>query len=284
MMADSRDRVLGTVDQVKPLSTAAVNLSALLATPGFSIDDVEGVIRSDPALTAAVLRTVNSAAFGVRRTVGTVKHATALLGNRRVAEIALGAAFSETLPTELAGYGMPSAAFWDHCNAVAAIAESLARTTNGAKPDETYTAALLHDLGKLVVASHLADHLQPVLGSLRQGTPLVVAERIVLGIDHAEIGATLAERWGLPPAITQAIRWHHEPDDLPEGVDQRVVDLVHVANGLAHMFGFGGDVGGLARVVSEGATTRLGLSVLHVERVAIEALEPVQRMRAVLAA
>jgi putative nucleotidyltransferase with HDIG domain len=273
-----------SIDRVRPLSTAAVSLSGLLTKKDFTIDAVEPVIRSDPGLTAAILRTVNSAAFGVRRSVSTVRHAAMLLGNKRLAEIALGTAFSETLPIELVGYGVTAAGFWDHCNAVAAIAESLARETQGPEPEEIYTAGLLHDIGKLVIATHLNEHLQEVLAGLRAGLPLVDAERAILGLDHSDVGAALAERWALPPRITDAIRWHHRPETVPDGVDRRVVDLVHVADGLAHLFGYGADIGGLARVVSEGATLRIGLSERHVERVAIESLEPVQRMRAVLVA
>jgi HD-like signal output (HDOD) protein len=111
----------------------------------------------------------------------------------------------------------------------------------------------------------------------------VAAEQAALGTDHAEVGLALAERWGLPPAIGAAARWHHAPGLAPAGEPRRLADLVHVADCLAHALGFGADTGELRRAIDAGAAERLAVRPGRLERAACEAVEEVRDLARLLA-
>ncbi|HJN78079.1 MAG TPA: HDOD domain-containing protein [Myxococcota bacterium] len=120
----------------------------------------------------------------------------------------------------------------------------------------------------LVIGHYLHEHLPEVLAGLQDGDqPLIGIERQILGCDHSEVGASVARMWNLPEELVEGIRHHHDPSQAPSGPMQTMADLVHVADALAHMFGFGCDVGGLRRAVQEDSAMRLGLSAEHVDEV-----------------
>jgi putative nucleotidyltransferase with HDIG domain len=259
------------------LPAAVARVHALAADPRSGPADFEALLRPDPALSANLLRLANSAHFAPRSRVETVRQAVAVLGLKRTSDLATGAAFAPLVPKRLPGYEVDAAAFWLHCAAVAVLAEKLAAEAGGA-PDLTFTAGLLHDVGKLAVCAFVAGEASAIAARLRAGEAFAAAERGTLGLDHAEVGAVVALRWGLPPAVADVARWHHRPGDVPEGVDRRLVAVVHAADGLAHALGLGADRGELARALDPAAVEPLGIPVRRVERIAGEALEPIREL------
>lgn len=254
-----------------------------------SAADFEQVMKPDPALTANVLRLANSAFFGVPRSIASIRHAVAMLGVRRVVQAALGAAVRKVVPDLLPGYGMQSGEFWRHSVAVAVYSSCLAETTRmtihpvGHGCDQVYdtgtafTAGLLHDIGKLMIGLFLAENLDRVLTEIHeQDNVFITAEELVLGVDHAKLGLLVAEKWQLPKMITHVIRYHHIPNEAT--VDAKLVDIVHVADCLAHSVGYGLDVGELSRSIDEGAMVRLKLSSRQLEEIAAGALQEIDDM------
>jgi putative nucleotidyltransferase with HDIG domain len=203
---------------------------------------------------------------------------------KRTFELAVGAALARMIPARLPGYDLDAKAFWLHCVAVAVLSERLAKETRAASPDLLFTAGLLHDVGKLAIATFVAGAAPEILVRARAGIDFVTAEREVLGVDHCEVGARVAETWKLPPAVASAARWHHQPTAAPEGVDRTLVDLVHAADSLAISLGLGNDVGEMARTVDAGVWRRLGLQVRRMERVAGESLDAVKGLAQALEA
>ena len=98
-----------------------------------------------------------------------------------------------------------------------------------------------------------------------------MAEKEVLGTDHAEIGALMLESWSFPPKLVSAVRWHHDPDSAPE--TSSMTDIVHVANVLCLMIGIGIGVEGLHYEPSVSATKRLGIKPTQLELIASQTLE-----------
>jgi putative nucleotidyltransferase with HDIG domain len=273
------EQIMKRVKTLPTLPTAVARLAQLLADERSSAAEFEAVMRPDPALTANLLRLANAVLVRPVDEVASVRQAIVRLGLRRVFDLAAGAGFARSLPNFLPGYRLSAAEFWRHCVAVASLGERLAATLRLPASDFVFTAGLLHDVGKLAVGAFLEEDfaaLRPLLDE--EPITFFEAEQTVLGADHAEIGARLAAAWGLPAAIAAASRWHHAPDNAPSEAPQQLIDLIHVADNLAHSLGFGSDVGELRRAESPDAVVRLGLTVRAIEEAAADAAPAVQQL------
>ncbi|MBN2714773.1 MAG: HDOD domain-containing protein [Deltaproteobacteria bacterium] len=274
----SKEQVLRKIESLPTLPTAVAQLSKLIADPSASARDFEAVIKPDPSLTANLLRLANSAYFGLRREVTSVRQAITLLGNKRVFEIAASAAFSRVIPSHIPGYRIESSQFWLHSIAVAVLAERLAVELHIKAPGLLFTAGLLHDLGKLAIGQFLEDEQSELLSKLSaEEMSFSEAEKEMLGTDHSEVGEEIAKQWDLPDSVIWTARWHHNPETM-KNVDNALVDLVHLADCMAHMFGYGADVGELARAVDPRVASRLGFNVHSIEAVGSDTEEQIREM------
>jgi putative nucleotidyltransferase with HDIG domain len=272
-----RTEVLASIRSLPTFSQTVVQLAGLLRDDEASPSEYEAVVQLDIALTANLLRMANSAYFGFSRKISSVREAITLLGARRLFELAAMAAVEAIVPARLPGYGIDAGAYWCHSVAVAVLAERFAKERKLAVPALTFTSGLLHDVGKLVISSFLASHLEELRCKLAaDNRSLIECERELLGGDHAQIGAELAETWNLPEEVVRVIAYHHEPSLAKNGKGDVVVDLVHSADCLSHSLGFGADVGALQRQVDDHAIARLGLRHVDLEHVASRALPEIE--------
>jgi len=275
--------VLSRVKELPALSATALRLAELARDARSGAADFERVVRPDPALTANLLRVANSAYFGLRCRAESVRQAVTVLGVKRVSEVAAAVALAPVIPSRLPGYELEASAFWLHSVAVAVLAERLSLQLGLRCPEQTFTAGLLHDIGKLAIGAFVADDAPSILIRTRGGLPFVAAEQAVLGVDHGQVGGLMAEAWSLPPAAAAAARWHHAPGAAPEGAPQALIDLVHVADGLAHTLGLGADAGELARGVDAGVEDRLGFRVRDLEQTAGKSLDEIRELASLFA-
>lgn len=272
--------ILAEVDQLPTLNATVVRLMGMLHDDDIGFGDIENVVRTDPALTANLLRTANTAYFATSRRVESVRQAISVLGLRRLVDAVTLSAMAEVIPEKLAGYGLRAQAFWRHCVAVAVLAETLGRQLAAGRGGLYFTAGLLHDIGKLVISAFLVRRPGRWGGEL----PLtsIEAERKTLGTDHAQVGNAVAEAWRLPRAVALVNQAHHAPWEL-EGDPQHddyTVTLVHVADGMAHAFGFGGGIDENQPVFSQPALDRLKLGKRQAEQVAWASLEHIEALAA----
>jgi len=187
------------------------------------------VIERDQALTGKILRLANSAFFGQSRRVATIPRAILLLGFSTVRNLALGVKVWDTLAGGVAKKRLED--LWVHSVSVAVATKLLSARLCDGDPDEGFTAGLLHDVGRLVLAARFKDaYWSAVEGD--GTTPVDEIERSHFGVDHAEVGSWLFEAWNLPPGIVEAVRRHHDPD-LKPGVS----GLLGAANRLLHVVG-----------------------------------------------
>lgn len=271
--------ILDHIRDLPSLSSSMEQLAALVRDQRSSPADFERVIQADQALTENLLRISNSVWFGLRSRAETAHQAITKLGIKRVYEAASSAALARVIPSRLAGYEIDASVFWQHSAAVAILAERLSREVGTRSPDLIFTAALLHDIGKLVIGVFVSQESTAILDQVRaRGLPFVSAERSILGVDHGEVGGEVALAWRLPDVAVWACRWHHQPDSAPPEVSRALIDLVHAADGLAHSLGFGADAGELARRISPEVEARLGLRTARLERVAGDSLEAIREM------
>jgi putative nucleotidyltransferase with HDIG domain len=271
--------VLENADGLPTLSGAVAGLARLRNDPDARAKDFERVVTPDPALTTNLLRLANSPLFGARRQIASVKQAITLLGVERVFDVAVSASFSKVLPQKIPGFDILAKNFFRHSFIVGAMAERLSKRKRIFNTDLIFTAGLLHDIGKLAIGSLLYD-ISSELGKdlKKEEVPFISSEQAIVGTNHAEVGELMADTWDLPELIGVSARWHHHPDDVPDSSSQSLVDLVHIADGLAHMIGFGADVGELKRSLNSRSMARLTVKVADLENVALETTEQVADM------
>lgn len=272
-----REALLERIHVLPTLPLAAARLGQLLGDDRATLSAYEEVLRPDPALTANLLRLVNSPYFAVRRTIKTVREAVLMLGSQRVFELAACVGFGNVVPSTITGYDMNAQSFWQHSVAVAVISERLAEELDlRGVSDMLFTAGLLHDVGKLAIGVFLTGGFDDIEEKLADGlTDLALAEREILGFDHADAGADMADHWKLPAELVHPIRHHHAPSRVEDPAAQPVVDVVHIADALAHTMGFSGDAGGLARRVDSAVVERIAVKVSRLERVASVAVDSI---------
>ncbi len=231
---------------LRPLSTSAVRLMDLLRNERATIADLLLLVADDVALSTNLLHIANTAYYRGSDPVTSLHRACVRLGRQGVYKAAVGMSLRGVLPPILPGYQVSSEAFMQHSVAVAVLAEHLARETPGADPDEVFTAGLLHDVGKLVVGQFLAEKQEEMSGRMATGTESIQEiEVAVLALDHCEIGDEIAARWRLPDATRAAVRWHHAPENAPSPRERHVATLVHHADAVAHLMGYGTGIGEL---------------------------------------
>jgi putative nucleotidyltransferase with HDIG domain len=192
-------------------------------------DKLAKIITSDQSLSVKVLSLANSAYYGHRAQISTVKQALIVIGVDMLKQIALSVLVFKALDRGQKG----RTDFWRHSLLAAHASSLIAKRTGGIPDDVCFMAGLLHDVGKLILVSNLPEVYDDVLALVKQdGCSLQEAEIRILETDHAEVGAWMAERWQLPTELSDAIRLHH--DDNSNGVPHsRIVTCVRAANVLA---------------------------------------------------
>ncbi len=216
---------------LRPLPASAARLAALVANPDSSLASIIEVIGLDPSLTARILRTANSARSASRSAVKTVNDAVIRLGRGTVLSAAIGNGARKHLQPAIPAYGLRENALWRHSVSAALVAESMGPYCKGSVPPEAYAAALLHDIGKIVLGRFLDAPTQALLEQAQSQGHLnpLQAEWEILEVNHAELGGLIAQKWDLPESIVLGITYHHQP----ERCGQLICDVVCVANDLA---------------------------------------------------
>ncbi len=234
--------ILDAVDHVEPLPQAATQLMQVVADKDHSASDVVKIVKCDNALTAAMLKAVNSAAFGMRSQVDSIDRAVGLLGDKLTMGIALGVCAAAVYNDPLDGYAARRGDLWRHSLFTAIAAREIAKTMQQRtlSPEKAYTAGMLHDIGKSVLSRFMHDSTQAMLEEIDNGKvqDYRQAEQEHFGTDHNEVGEALARRWSLPDELCAAIRFHHAPA-AGEADFKPMIYAVHIADILAMMAGCG---------------------------------------------
>jgi putative nucleotidyltransferase with HDIG domain len=167
-----------------------------------------GVIERDQSLTGKMLRLANSAFFGQTRKVSTIPRAVVLLGFSTVRNLALGVKVWDALGAGVSRSRLEE--MWSHTVAVAVATKILTARLRAGDPDEAFTAGVLHDVGRLVLAMRFRDEYWRTVGGAGEVDAVERMEGSTFGVDHAEVGGWILEAWNLPPTIVEAVRHHHD--------------------------------------------------------------------------
>lgn len=239
-MSSISEKIIAQVKVVPPLSRTAMDIIALLDNPNHTLDDVVGVVSSDPMLVGQLLKIANCAAFARRNPVDSIGGAVSYLGDKMVVGIALGASASRIYDEPLKGYEAGKGALWLHCLRTAIASREIAKHSAGrVTGGVAYTAGLLHDIGKAILSLHLEDKIADILTLIEHDhLDYLAAERKIAGADHCEVGYLLAKHWNLPASLACVVSHHHDPEKAPEEC-RPLCYTVHLADMVAMMAGVG---------------------------------------------
>lgn len=270
------------LDQLPTLSPVATELVRVTEDPEAHLSQVAGIIESDPALTARLLKIANSAYFGVPRRVATVQQATALLGLNLVRSVALSVAVIQVLDDHIDDR-FDLRAFWTHSAAVGIFSSLLARRFRLIKPEEAFVAGLLHDLGRLVLYVWEGEKYFEILKEAETGElPLIELEELYLNASHTWAAKLAMEYWKFPPSLVSPAWLHHQPlTHFGPNPTRQLEFVVKCANSLCHIqqLGFSGDPGDDLSIIQLQETT--GLSQDEFSALSAQAVARLESMSSV---
>ncbi len=267
------------VDALEPLPVTAQRLFQLLRGDNVSLSGIAELIEFDQAITAAVLREASTFRYaGHSRVTPSVRDAVLRMGTFALLNLVLDG-YMGKLRVSAPMYDLSEHELWLHGAAAQLAVRALrAERPRAGIPDLADTAAMMHDIGKLVAARHLKVEVSSVLACAHaKGLTFVEAERETIGTDHAEIGAAVAEHWQFPEGIVEAIRFHHAPHLTRQSP---LLDAVVISNLVAKTLEVGLGAEGLNLQVDPKAHHRLGLDFAGFGRVCLQTEEWLRELSA----
>lgn len=226
-------RVVSQIEGLPSAPSIYQEITQELNSPNASLQKVTKIISKDVSMTAKILQLANSAFFGLSQHVNSMDRALAVLGFDTVVALVLTVQIFSAHNPLVPGFSI--AALWNHSMTTASFAKTIAKVEKQDRVgvEDAFMGGLLHDIGKLVLATNLPeDYRQVMLLASETKGPLWKAEEEVFGTTHAEVGAYLMGLWGIPDAIVEAIAFHHLPSNCPaRGFGP--LTAVHAGNALA---------------------------------------------------
>jgi len=229
------------VDNVKALPTiphVIQRLIPLMQDENVSIDDILSVIEFDVGISTRLLKVANSAYYGFMSRIATVRHAITVLGLREVKSLVMGISVLDVMKELGSRAGLDYKLLWMHSVGTAMATGILSRYVSGVSADAAFTAALLHDIGKLPLNALFEREYGRVLEAAGRGESIYAAEERVFGFEHGEVGGWLCSMWKLPDELAIPITYHHRTERA--GSDrQLLISVVCCANEICKSVGIG---------------------------------------------
>jgi putative nucleotidyltransferase with HDIG domain len=259
------EQVLAGINRLEPLPITVQKLLASLGQDSVNFKEIASTAEYDGAVAANILRVANSAAFGGRFHIESLRDAIVRLGTTTLLDIILGD-YLRAVKAPAPLYDLTEDDLWLHgATASLAVKAMMQETRSPAIPKVATIAALVHDIGKLIMVRYLKADVSTILSLCEEkNITFVEAEEEIFGCNHAQVGGVIARKWAFPEPITQAIESHH---DISSAETAPIVDAVMLANLAAKSVGVGLGAAGLnMRMDYSGSRQRLGLTMEGFER------------------
>ena len=205
--------LIAKVKDLPPLPTVVMRAMEMALDPNASVRNLQQVISQDQALSAKMLRIVNSAMYSLRREVSTVSHAVAVLGLETVKSVIMAASVERVFTT---AKDLGTKLMSDHSWGTALAARAIARRVRYENPEEALICGLMHDIGKPVFLQNFQAQYREIISEVYKGeSNFHQLELLTFGFSHAHVGSLLARKWNFPAQLAEAVGYHHNPESAP---------------------------------------------------------------------
>lgn len=256
------------IHDISTLPHIAIRLLRIANDPNSGARELKEVMESDAALSARVLRCVNSSAYAIHKRITSLQHAVAYLGISQIRNLTMTASVSELFKKNETIGAYNRVGLWRHLVAVAIGARMIAMRLGISDFEDVFLAGLLHDIGIIFEDQHLHKRFTAIVESLAPGTTLIEAERRCLGFDHTTLAEEIARKWGFPDMALAAVRFHHNSAAY-RGERVNVLWCVEMANLICSVKGLSSVGLNLVRI-SPAAIAGLALSKEDVQVLATD--------------
>jgi len=204
-----------------------------------SVNQILPILEKDPPLAMKVLKMANSAYYGIRERVTSLRHAVVIIGLEQLTGLALSFSVIKSVNNDQEQRKLYWRSFWEHSSATGTIAQMIAEDMGINTPSNTYAAGLLHDIGKLVLYKLNSTKYGQAFDLCREShISSVEAETKVFDLTHELAGSWISEKWKLPENIHNGISYHHQPDSIQEPEHQVLPALIQIADWIANHYSF----------------------------------------------
>ena len=274
-------KITRSIQQTVMLSPSATRLLQVTADPDHDLQDVIKIIRHDFALTARILRVVNSVIFGLLQPVGSIDQAVVYLGEGHIIALAIVDCAGSVFNSPLTGYEGQRGDLWRHQLYSAIASRIISRYARKViRADLAFTGGLLHDIGKAVLSEHITNSSSEILAGIteEQFSDYPDAEKKLFGINHMRAGHMLAQHWKLPVDLQDIILYHHHPAEAP-AEHQALAYAVHLGDALSMLAGVDTGSDGLKYHIDDNYHEFFDLSGEKLELLQVEAGAEYQKFK-----
>jgi len=279
----AKQLIFENIKNLPTLPDIVQKLITLIQDERTSASDLSKLISYDQAISLRLLKVANSAYYGFLKEVATIQHAIVILGFDEVKRLSLGIGMINFIS------GMHDVSFrllqdlWRH-SVGCSLATQIISIKTGVNSDITTTAALLHDIGKLVLDNVFTSEYRSVMNRVKAESIYAVnAEKNIFGFDHADVGLWVCSKWKLPPALILPIAYHHQVENADK-LDMLNVSIVHLADIISHKAGMGNYGDATTLPLNESAKAMLRVSEGAIETMVEDLLREEEKVQAFIRA
>ena len=277
---DMKKKIIKRINDLPPMPKVLFKARQVLSDPNSSFKDISKIIETDQAIAAKILKVANSAYYGLSGMVSSIHQASVVLGYQTLEQVITMVSSASMLGQQLKGYGLNAGGLWKHSLATALASRLIALKRAPSMENDAFSVGLIHDAGKLALDPYIAKHRKAIDQYLKDVSPsFLSAEHHILGFDHTEIAQDLCQKWKLPDSQAAAMRFHHCPE---KSEDNQLAHIVHLANYVACLAGFGGGPGFTDLPVSPASLEFMVLKTATLEELAAQVASSVEEITATL--
>lgn len=270
-------KIIKGIAVLKPIPHVVHKIMAITEDPDSGMSDLSEVIFYDTMVTANLLKAANSAYYGSAKKFDSIHQAIVFLGMDEVVDLVLLNSSAENLNRSQKGYGLAAGELWRYSIASALLARKLAKAKALDNVHLVFTAALLKDIGKVVLEQYVKDGFEKIKALVSTSRySFREAEKAVLGIDHAELGALVAREWQFSHEMVDIIGNHHQPQQALLAKTETAV--VHTSDVLCMMMGVNGGVDGLSYRFDRDTIESLGMTDVDLQTIIAGFAEDLQKV------